>query len=86
MSRGCIRTIFSRVSSESNSDLGRLFTKSTPTEVVEACPDLQEISIRDKIGKISIPAVSPQLPGTPGSNAYRVRDRLIPNRLNTYEP
>lgn len=36
-------------------------------EVVEACPDLQEISIKDKIGSIRMPIVSPRLPGTPGA-------------------
>jgi len=37
-------------------------------EVVEGCPDLQEISVKDTIGSIRIPVVSPRLSETPGAH------------------
>ena len=73
------------MSSQSYSGLGCLFTEGTAIEVVEACPDLQEISIRDKIGSVRIPIVSPQLPGIPRPIRLSVLRRLIPNQLNIYE-
>jgi len=77
--------MFSTVSSESHSDWGHLFTNAAAMKVVEACPDLREISIRDEIGSIHIPAVSPYFPGTPRLMRLSSLSRLIPNRLNTYE-
>lgn len=85
MSRGYVRAMFSGVSLEFHFDRGHLFTNVAAMEVVETCPNLQEICITDKLGSIRIPVVSSQLTGLTRLTCLSTLDRLIPNQLNTYE-
>lgn len=63
--------------------MGYLFTESTVMEVVRVWPDLREIGIKDTIGTVRTPVVSPQRRELPGLMCLSLLHRLIPKPLNT---